>query len=101
MKQRAICQKLVEITLEFGIEYHDGKVILNRQGLQVLIKELKAMEHAAQKAADKGGLVVVRAGDTLVTTYRLDSFSRRAGRNNAMPADGGDGNPGRHEEGGE
>jgi hypothetical protein len=58
------------------VEYHDGKVILNRQSLQILIKELKAMEQVAQKAADKGGLVVVREGDTLITTYRLDSFNR-------------------------
>lgn len=98
MKQRAIGQKLVELTLEFGVEYHDGKVILNRQSLQILIKELKAMEQAAQKAADKGGLVVVREGDTLITTYRLDSFKRRAGHSNTAPAEGDD-SPGENKKG--
>lgn len=98
MKQRAIGQKLVELTLAFGVEYHDGKVILNRQALQILIKELKTMEQAAQKAADKGGLVVVREGDMLITTYRLDSFNRGAGRSNAASAKD-DGSPGEDEEG--
>ena len=98
MKQRAIGQKLVELTLEFCVEYHDDKVILNQQSLQILIKELKAMEQAAQKAADKGGLVVVREGDTLVTTYWLDSFNRGAGGSNSSPAHG-EGSPGAHEEG--
>jgi len=98
MKQRAIGQKLVELTLEFGVEYHDGKVILNRQSLQILIKELKAMEQVAQKAADKGGLVVVREGDTLITTYRLDSFNRGAGDSNTAPAEGDD-SPGENKKG--
>ena len=101
MKQRAIGQKLVELTLEFGVEYHDGKVILNRQGLQILIKELKTMEQAAQKAADKGGLVVIRDGDTLITTYRLDSFDQGARRNNAASADDSDGSPSEHKDGAE
>ena len=100
MKQRAIGQKLVDLTLEFCVECHDDKVILNRQSLHLLITELKAMEQAAQKAADKGGLVVIREGDTLVTAYRFDSFNPDAGRSDTESAEG-ERSLGEHEEGGQ
>jgi glutaredoxin len=97
-KQRAIGQKLVDLALEFCVECHKDKVILNRQSLQLLITELKAMEQAAQKAADKGGLVVIREGDTLVTTYRFDRINGEAGRSDTASAEG-EINPDEHEEG--
>jgi hypothetical protein len=76
MSQRAINQKLVELALEFGVEAQNGKVILNRQGLVVLLEQLKQLHQTAQKAIQKGGLVVVHEGEVLITTYRLDSFQR-------------------------
>ena len=77
MSQRAISQKLVELTLEFGVERHDGKVVLSRKGLQILVRELKALEQTAQRALGKGGLIVVCDGDTLITTYSLNSYRRK------------------------
>lgn len=76
MSQRAINQKLLNLTLEFGVEYEDGKIILNRQGLDELMRQLGELQQAAQQAANKGGLVVVREGETLITTYRLASYRR-------------------------
>jgi hypothetical protein len=75
MAQRAINKKLVHLTLEFGVERPDGKVVLNRQGLSRLLEEISSLKQAAQKAFDKGGLVVVREGNTLITTYRLESYN--------------------------
>jgi hypothetical protein len=100
MKQRAIGQRLVDLTLEFCAEYRDEEVILNRQSLQILITELKAMEQAAQKAADEGVLVVIREGNTLVTAYRFDSFNPDAGRSDTESAEG-ERSLGEHEEGGQ
>ena len=100
MKQRAIGQRLVDLTLEFCAECHDDKVILNRQSLHLLITELKAMEQAAQRAADKGGLVVIREGDTLVTAYRFNSFNLDAGRSDTESAEG-ERSLGEYEEGGQ
>lgn len=80
MSQRAINQKLLNLTLEFGVEYENGKVILNRQGLDELMRQLRELQQAAQQAATKGGLVVIREGDILITTYRLDSYRRGASK---------------------
>lgn len=85
MSQRAINQKLLNLTLEFGVEYENGKVILNRQGLDELMRQLRELQQAAQQAANKGGLVVVRKGETLITTYRLDSYRR--GASNGTPSE--------------
>jgi hypothetical protein len=83
MAQRAISQKLVHLTLEFGVERPDGKVVLNRQGLSHLLEKISSLKKVAQKAYDKGGLVVVSDGDTLITTYRLASYNPALGRGDA------------------
>ncbi len=83
MSQRAISQKLLDLTLEFGVERHDGKVVLNRKGLMTLLDQLASLREAAQKAINKGGLVVVKEGDVLITTYRLDSYDRGVSKDSA------------------
>jgi hypothetical protein len=82
MSQRAINQKLLALALEYGVEGDNGKVILNRQGLSGLDQELMELHQAVQRAINKGGLVVVRKDDILITTYRLDSYRRRVGQDN-------------------
>lgn len=81
MSQRAISQKLLNLVLEYGIEAENGKVVLNRQGLSVLDRELMDLHQAVQRAMNKGGIVVVREDEVLITTYRLDSYRRDASRN--------------------
>lgn len=76
MSQQAINQKLLDLTLEFGVKRHDGKVVLSRKGLMSLLDQLASLREAAQKAMNKGGLVIVKEGDVLITTYRLDSYDR-------------------------
>lgn len=78
MSQRAISQKLLALVLEYGVEAEKGKVVLNRQGLSGLDRELMELHQAVQRAMNKGGLVVVREDEVLITTYRLDSYRRDA-----------------------
>ena len=55
--------------------------MLGRQGLQLLLRELRDLERTAMRALDKGGLVVVEGDDgTLITTYNLDSYDRARAR---------------------
>ena len=96
--QRAISQKLVDLALEFCVERHKDEVILNRQSLQLLITELRVMERAVQKAADRGGLDVIREGDRLVTTYRFDRINGETGRSDTASGEGKV-NPDEHGEG--
>lgn len=77
MSQRGIEQVLVDLVLDFGDRGPDGKVVLNRRGLQALCERLNNLRRDAQKALQKGGVVVVEEDGRLITTYRLDSFDRR------------------------
>jgi hypothetical protein len=76
MSQRGITLDLVDLARQFG-EPNQDKVVLGRKGLGELLEAVRDIERAAKKALDKGGIVVIEDGDALITTYRLDSFSRR------------------------
>jgi len=76
MSQRGISLELVEFARQFG-EPNLDKIVLDPKGLRQMIDVCRDFERKAKKALDKGGLVVVEAGGTLITTYRLDSFDRR------------------------
>ncbi|PKH65730.1 hypothetical protein CXF61_04885 [Psychrobacter sp. 4Dc] len=56
--------------LSFYEKVSSGKE-LNQQELKSAIKILKRIQ-------SRGGLVVVSENDTLITTYSLDSYSRKA-----------------------
>ncbi len=77
MSQRGICQELFDIALQYGEPVQD-KVILGKKALQLLLNELQEIERQTLlKAMDKGGIVVVVSGEQLITTYNLNSYSRR------------------------
>ena len=80
MSQRGIKQALVDLTLQFGEDAED-KCVLGRQGLKLLIGELRALQRTAMQALDKGGIIVVQADGALVTAYRVDSYD--SGRTDA------------------
>lgn len=72
MSQRSIRQSLVLLTVEFGEEGKNGKVILNKKALQAIIRECKKISKIAQHGLKRGGLVVVESAEgTLITTYPL------------------------------
>ncbi len=76
MSQRGISQELLEIALQFGEPVND-KCVLNYKSARQVIFELERLKRGLQKVLDKGGLVVVTADESLVTTYDLDSYRRR------------------------
>jgi DNA repair protein RadC len=76
MSQRGIRQELLDIALQYG-ELVQDKVILGKKALQLLLNELQEIEKQTLKAIDKGGIVVVVSGEQLITTYNLNSYSRR------------------------
>ena len=73
MSQRAIREEMIDLTMKFGIQDQD-KVIFNKKGIQELLCELDNIRKTAQKMMEKGGIVVVESGGSLITTYRLDSY---------------------------
>lgn len=75
MSQRGIRQVLVELTVQFG-EDVDDRCVLGRKGLELLLIELRELEHTTMQALDKGGIVVVQADGALITAYNVDSYSR-------------------------
>lgn len=75
MSQRGIQQSMVDMTLEYGHSQGD-KVILNRKGIDSILKELEKLKQCALKLRQKGGLVVIDYQDTLISTYALNSFKR-------------------------
>ena len=79
MSQRGITQSLADLATQFG--YPDGdKYVLGKKGCQALIEALRQTERQTLKVLDKGGLVVIEADGSFITTYNADSFNRSAGR---------------------
>lgn len=76
MSQRGITLDLVNLARQFGEPTQD-KIVLGRKGLSQLLAAVRELERTTKKALDKGGIVIVEDGETLITTYRADSFDRR------------------------
>jgi hypothetical protein len=76
MSQRGITLDLVQLARQFG-EPSQDKIVLGRKSLGRLLVAVRELERTTKKALDKGGIVVVEDGETLITTYRADSFDRR------------------------
>lgn len=76
MTQRAINQDLVDLTVNYGEPMADGKIVLSRKAIERFIKALNEIKQKAQKAYEKGGLIVVAEGEVLITTYRLESYKQ-------------------------
>lgn len=73
--QRGIRQDLVDLTLRFGEDDQDRRV-LGEKALQRMLDELRVLERQVIKALDKGGIVVVEADGALITTYRAEASGR-------------------------
>ena len=52
-------------------------MLLDRNGLRDLLEEVRTLQRTVMRAIDKGGVVVIEAEGTLVTTYNRDSYDRR------------------------
>lgn len=75
MNQRGITAQMIEIVKTFGID--DGnKTYLNKKGIDAALMELNKLSKNMQKMRNRGGIVLVESGESEITTYAIDSFSR-------------------------
>ncbi len=76
MSQRGIKQSMIDLVLNYGVPVQD-RVVLNRKGAKSLLEHLDELRKATIEVYEKGGQVVIVGKDeTLITTYRLDSYRR-------------------------
>ena len=68
IRQRGITKRMIELTLEFG-EVHADKVRLGTRRIKKLLITHNDLKSDLLKILDKGGLVVVASGSTLITAY--------------------------------
>ena len=68
LRQRGITKRMVELTLEFG-EVQADKIRLGTRRIKKLLRTHKDIKGDLLKILDKGGLVVVVSGATLITAY--------------------------------
>jgi 23S rRNA G2069 N7-methylase RlmK/C1962 C5-methylase RlmI len=59
---------MIELTLEFG-EVQTDKIRLGTRRIKKLLRTHKELKKDLLKILDKGGLVVVASGATLITAY--------------------------------
>lgn len=71
MSQRGINSKMLNVVLEYG-RLEKNKHVLGRRDAIQLLEEFRAKEVVLKKIIDKGGLVVVSDGESLITTYKYD-----------------------------
>jgi len=67
-RQRGITNRMIELTLEFG-EVQADKIRLGTRRIKKLLKTHKALKKDLLKILDKGGLIVVASGSSLITAY--------------------------------
>lgn len=75
MNQRGIRKELVRLALDLG-RIEGDRYVLDTKTIRAEMCELRRKLKFLDDADRKGGVVVVAAGDSLITTYRADSFSR-------------------------
>ena len=83
MSQRGIKESMVELVKAFGVDQGD-KSILNRKGCDAVLNELEQMKKDILKIRERGGLVLIENGEILITTYALNSYSRKLASNDEI-----------------
>lgn len=68
MSQRGIHSTMIDLALDHGVIDGD-KYILNKKSACAYLEKLKREMRVLMRVIDKGGVVVVADGDTLITTY--------------------------------
>jgi len=67
-RQRGITNRMIELTLEYGIVQAD-KIKLGTRRIKKLLRTHKHIKTDLLKIMDKGGLVVVVSGAAMITAY--------------------------------
>ncbi len=68
VRQRGITNRMIELTLEYGIVQAD-KIKLGSRRIKKLLRTHKHIKADLLKIMDKGGLVVVVSGAAMITAY--------------------------------
>ncbi|PLU02521.1 DUF4258 domain-containing protein [Sinorhizobium medicae] len=68
MNQRGIAQAMVELVLTHG-RCEQDKFVLDRREVDRRLDELNRERGLLLKVRDKGGVIVVADGETLITAY--------------------------------
>lgn len=76
MSQRGITKRILEMVFEFGDCDNGDKIILNRKTGQKVLAEIDQLRKDLLKLIDKGGVVLVTDGGSLITTYNVESYKR-------------------------
>lgn len=71
MSQRGVSQDMVELVLTHGTPEQD-KYVMGRKEALGRLETLRREERLLKKVLDKGGVVVVAEGGSLITTYNCD-----------------------------
>ncbi len=67
-RQRGITKKMIDITLEYG-KLKGDKIRLGTRRIKELLRTKGELKSELLKIMDKGGLIVLFSGATLITTY--------------------------------
>ena len=67
-RQRGITNRMIELTLEYGIVQSD-KIKLGTKRIKKLLRTHKHIKADLLKIMDKGGLIVVVSGAAMITAY--------------------------------
>ena len=67
-RQRGITNRMIELTLEYGIVQAD-KIKLGTRRIKKLLRTHKHIKADLLKIMDKGGLIVVISGAAMITAY--------------------------------
>lgn len=70
MTQRGVSREMVNLVRDHGVLDGD-RVVLGHKEAARLIQQFMETLRILKKIQDKGGLVVVECGDSLVTTYNF------------------------------
>lgn len=73
MNQRGISKKMTDLVLQYG-KIEQDKRVLNNKDAKKLLQQLKDEIRIIMKIIDKGGMVVVSEEDSVITTYKYNSY---------------------------
>lgn len=76
MNQRGIKKDLIDLTLDLG-DLDGDRYVLTSKIIDMEISDLQRRMHLLDEARRKGGVTVVAKGNTVVTTYRTNSFNAK------------------------
>ena len=68
VRQRGITNRMIELTLEYGVVQSD-KIKLGTRRIKKLLQTHHELKSDLLKILDKGGLIVVVSGAAMITAY--------------------------------